>query len=181
MRKFVLIAGLVSALVLPGAQAWAGPSKDAIAIAKANISAQTMDAMTKAMGPVVRRQIQGAFAADPMSDEGEKVFMSIFLGKFSMQFVSNFLLDVAELYDVEFTPEELSEIAAFYATPAGKAMLLKSPLIRAQSGKVGQAVGQAVSERSYREMREVVAERGAELFRAPQDLVRVQKFLGLEN
>lgn len=179
MRKTVLIVGTLVALSLGSSAAWTAPSKTAIAVAKANISAETMTAMTDAMGPIVRRQILAAFAADPLGEEAEKVFMSIFLGKFSLQFVSNFLLDVAELYDAEFSAEELTEIAAFYATPAGKAMLEKSPLIRAQSGRIGQAVGEAVSERSYRDMRTAVAERGASLFRDPDDLARVQKFLGL--
>lgn len=181
MRNIVMIAGILALFLAGGGPVWAGPSKAAIAVAKANITQETMDAMVEAMGPIVRRQIQGAFAADPLGDEAEKVFMSIFLGKFSLQFVSNFLLDVAELYDADFSPQELTEIAAFYATPAGKAMLAKSPRIRAQSGKVGQAVGAAVSERAYREMQTIVSDRGAELFRAPDDLARVEKFLGLDQ
>lgn len=179
MKNFGAAVSVWVLLLFMGVQAHALPSKAAISVAKANISSQTMAAMTQAMLPIVRRQIQGAFAADPLGDEAEKVFMSIFFGKFSHQFVSNFLLDVAEIYDAEFSPEELSAIAAFYKTPGGKAMLEKLPLVRARSGKIGQAVGAAVSERSYRDMRSMVEERGESLFRDAKDLARVQAFLGL--
>lgn len=71
--------------------------------------------------------------------------------------------ETARIYARHLSVRELTELAAFYRTPTGKAVLAKMPVIAEESMTAGAAIGADVSAKAIEKARERLKKRGFEL------------------
>ena len=71
--------------------------------------------------------------------------------------------EIASLYALHFTADELREMLAFYRTPVGKKAVEKMPAILQQSMVMGQVWGQRVGQKAWEQFRAKAKEKGLQV------------------
>lgn len=77
--------------------------------------------------------------------------------------ISEFTDEVARLYALHFTEEELKEILAFYKSPVGKKMQAQQPLIVNASGQFAQEWASDLSDVALNRIRDELRKKGHNL------------------
>lgn len=77
-----------------------------------------------------------------------------------------------------FTADELAGIAAFYATPAGEALILKTPSLMQRSQQIGEQLGAlALREAGFR-LAQRIEDEGISFTEDPAMMNRLRDLLG---
>ena len=103
-----------------------------------NIEQQMMGGF-EAMKPIIEQQS----AQLNLSDEKQVEFMQAYKDWFAEDLDRQAMMDeFAQLYESEFTPDEIEEMIQFYQTPLGQKMLRKTPLLTKRGAEIGMKAGQ---------------------------------------
>ncbi len=95
-----------------------------------------LDQQKKSMGPMMERSMAQMAAGMNVSDEDKAAFIA-FQKKAFDQVMGSIMgpemkSDMAKIYSEVFTKDELGSMAAFYGTPAGQALIDKTPEMTAK-------------------------------------------------
>jgi len=159
MRRLLTTAALLASLTAHAAPA----SQDSVENLLAATKTETMmDAMYAGMEQLMRQGMQQATQGKPLSAEQQRV-MDGFATRFAAvmreemgwqklrpQFV--------QLYRDSFDQEEIDGMLAFYASPAGLAVVNKMPVVMQKSMALSQSLMQSFMPKMTAAMKDAVAE-----------------------
>jgi hypothetical protein len=161
--------GLLHSLLLIGALLFAAPQAYAQAAVNeaALAEARKMMAVIKAEAMVqqMASQMMGLMAdalgkANPGKEaEIRAAVTDLILPEFSAA-MPEMLDDMARLYTLHFTAEELRAVIAFYETPVGRKTIEKMPVLMQQAMIMGQAASQRIVQRIIEKNGDALRARG---------------------
>ena len=125
--------------------------------------AKMLESQKKAIGPMLEQSMSQAATRMKLSDEDKAAFLA-FQKKAFDEVMSSVMgpemrADMAKIYSEVFTKEELGGLSAFYGTPAGQALVDKTPEVTAKT----QAVMMPRMMQSMQKMQQASKDFAAEL------------------
>ncbi|MCC0065504.1 MAG: DUF2059 domain-containing protein [Rhodovulum sp.] len=150
---------LAATLALPGQSAAADPADDAAYIVSQALTPEMFDGMTAALGPLVASAMTNDLRNQGITVSDMDAVTAITFEILREEFSSLMSAQVTQLYLENFSPLELSDIATFYRSETGQAMLRKTPRLMQEAALMGQSVaaeaanrlGPRIAERLVRE------------------------------
>lgn len=136
--KHMIVGILLSLGALPLA---ADPKTDADYIVSQVASIEVFDSAIKAQAPIMKSAIENDLRKKGITLSDIDVFFDIFFDEFLELFVEKMQARTAQLYVDIFSPQELSDLAAFYKSESGQALIAKTPTIIQASTEIGQIAG----------------------------------------
>ncbi|GFE51391.1 hypothetical protein So717_31440 [Roseobacter cerasinus] len=143
MKTFLMTAALALSLAAPVA---ADPEKDADYIVAQTVTDELFLGALTAQRPLVRDALTQQFGQRGIVISDMDRFMDIFFAEFVGEFTDTMRGEIRKLYLAEFSPDELSTIAEFYATPAGQSLVERTPELMLTLAQTGQVAGQRAGE-----------------------------------
>lgn len=143
MKTPILAAALAFSLAVP---AGADPEQDASYVVDQIVSEEMFVGAVTAQRPVIEASLTRQFAQKGIVISDMDRFMDIFFEEFMSEFTARMQSEVQKVYLTEFTAEQLAAIAEFYATPAGQALVERSPKLTQTLAETGQIVGQRAAD-----------------------------------
>ena len=128
----------------PSAQA--DPRADAAAIVQATVTADIVSGALSAMRPVLISAISNDLQRLNIQLADPERFFDVFIEEFQAEFIAVMRDEMVDIQLNNFTPQELSDIAAFYTTSSGRALIAKTPVIMQASALIGQRAGQRAGQ-----------------------------------
>jgi hypothetical protein len=134
-----------------------------LAAARDLLVATNTDAQFAAIIPLMFRQMRQSLPgqAPNHQDEVNKVFEEI-----QKQFLDRrgeILDQIARLYALKFTPEEMNALAEFYRSPVGQKFIAAMPDIAAEAMRLGNAWGHQIGREAEQKIRDELQKRGLKL------------------
>ena len=139
MKKTLSLALLVGFLAVP---ALADPLEDATYITEQTVTEELFVGAMIAQRTLIKSALENEFAKNDVIISDMDQFMDIFLEEFMAEFLQTMQTEVRALYLKEFTAQEMSDMAAFYATSSGQRMIEKTPALMITLAQTGQVAGQ---------------------------------------
>lgn len=121
--------------------AWADPQADADYIVSQALTKDIFEGAIQSQRSLILSAIQHDLIQSGVSLPDPNRFFDIFIEEFIDEFTLSMRQQSAPIYLDAFTAEELSEIAAFYRTEAGQALLRQTPQLMAAGTALGQQAG----------------------------------------
>jgi len=168
MLAYTIRVGLLALAVVvagPAAAQKAPANSDPSAVAAAKellIAMGSMKQFEVAINTMSRGMADAFKKQAPAKAKEIDEVMALMAAKFNAR-KGEMLTLVAPLYAEKFTPDELTEIGAFYKTPIGQKMIATQPEILQRSMQIGMAWGQAIGQEVEQEARKELKKRGVEL------------------
>ena len=134
-----------------------------LAAARDLLVATNTDAQFAAIIPLMFRQMRQSLPSQGpnQQDEVNKVFDEI-----EKQFLDRrgeILDQIARLYALKFTPEEMNALGEFYRSPVGQKFIAAMPDIAADAMRLGNAWGQQIGREAEQKVRDELQKRGLKL------------------
>jgi uncharacterized protein len=147
--------------IAPLAAQPAPPVSDAsLAAAKALIVAMHATDQFKAILPNIMQALKPAVVQGrPDAEKDFDVIVPVIVDGMTAR-VDELANQLAGVYARNFTIDELNQLAAFYRSPVGEALVAKTPAITQQSLVIGQAFGQKVAAEMQTRIAEEMRKRG---------------------
>jgi uncharacterized protein len=147
--------------VAPLAAQPAPPASDAsLAAAKDLIVAMHATDQFRAILPNIMQALKPAVVQGrPDAEKDFNVIVPVIVEGMSAR-VNELASELAGVYARNFTVDELNQLAAFYRSPVGEALVAKTPVITQQSLVIGQAFGQKVAAEMQTRIAEEMRKRG---------------------
>ena len=156
------LAAVLVLLAMPAA-AWA---QDPALVAKAQhlmaltetnaITEQAVQQSVKAVAGVLKQK-------NPAQADAVDAFVTEHFMPEFQRHAPEIASDIAAIYALNFTGEELDGLIAFYETPLGKKMIQKLPQLIQQSIVVGQSWGERVGREAIEKLMPKLREKGLNL------------------
>jgi len=73
-------------------------------------------------------------------------FFDLFMAEFMDEFVQSMRAQTASIYLENFSEQQIADIAAFYKSEAGQALVMASPALMMAGAKMGREAGQRAGE-----------------------------------
>ena len=166
--RYVRMAALLAGLVLGGAAhesaAQTGVDPEAMVEARKLIEITKLGDLISQMLPELNKSIVNVIAkANPgIESEVRRAVDELIMPAFKAG-IPSFIDEIAALYGLHFTAEELRTLIAFHGTPVGRKAIEKTPLLAQQSMAMGQAWGRHVAEEALRKAAPELRQRGLNL------------------
>jgi hypothetical protein len=157
-RRLLTIAGLLLLLVC-GASAET-PSPEAMTAARKLVVTLKIADQYRAALPQLLLKLRPVVAQDRPEIEQEYDAMTAPGSDIYVPFFAAMTDQIAALYAATFTPEELRQIEAFYAGPAGRKYLEKSDALAQASAQIGQDVSQKAADELKQRLIEALRQKG---------------------
>lgn len=139
MRRMFVFA--MASFTFFAAPSWAGPQEDATYIVEQTVTKSMFEAALEAQRPLIIPAMENQLAKKGVVFSDITGFANIFMEEFIDEFTEFMQRDTVGLYLAQFSPEELSEIAAFYSSTAGQALLRETPKLMQNAARIGQLAG----------------------------------------
>ncbi|MEO0485934.1 MAG: DUF2059 domain-containing protein [Pseudomonadota bacterium] len=147
-------AAIIAATILSAPLA-ADPTSDAQAISAATVTPEILAGTFDVFRPLIADAIVGQMAANGVEISDPDALVDIIIDQFGANFLQG-LRDAQTAYFLEnFSAEDLSAIATFYATGAGQRMIDATPELMA----VGAAAGEQLGQQAFIDARQTIANR----------------------
>jgi hypothetical protein len=158
------ILALALALALGGGAANAQqPSASALATAKEVITIKGAAAVYEPLVPGVIEQAKGVLLqANPMLSKDLNEVAAKLRAEYASR-SAEVVNDVAKIYAMRFTEQELKDTLAFYKSPLGRKLLVEEPAILDQSMRNAQNWANRLSEEVIIKIRAEMKKRGHEM------------------
>ncbi len=157
---FVLGLGIGPLAAQPVPQSAPPASDAALAAAKALIVAMHATDQFKAILPNIMQALKPAVVQGrPDAEKDFNVIVPVIVEGMTAR-IQELANDLAGVYARNFTVDELNQLAAFYHSPVGEALVAKTPAITQQSLVIGQAFGQKVAAEMQTRIAEEMRKRG---------------------
>lgn len=143
MKSLMTSAALTLALCLP---AQAGPQEDIDYIVEQTVTRDLFEAALHTQRGMIISATQAQLAAKDVTISDPEQFFDIFVDEWIEAFTDSMRAQTGTLYRDLFSDQELADIAEFYATPSGQAMIRQTPQLMKDAGALGQRAGIAAME-----------------------------------
>ncbi len=160
-RRLLTIAGTLLFLVC-GASAQS-PSPEAMNVARKLVVTLKIADQYRALLPQLLLQIRPVVAQDRSEIERDYDAMTAPGSEIYAPFVAAMIDQIATVYAASFTVDELRQIEAFYAQPAGRKFLEKSDALARASAQIGQDVSQKAADELKQRLIEALRQKGHKL------------------
>ncbi|KCV81925.1 hypothetical protein ATO10_08768 [Actibacterium atlanticum] len=142
MKRLCTFALLV-ATALP---ATATPQDDARYIVEQTVTEQLFEAAILAQQTYISAAISHQLAQQGIEVSDMPAFMGIIVDEMLASFTAGMKAEMETFYVENFTDKELADLAKFYATPTGQALMAKQPELISHSTAAGAQVGRDVQQ-----------------------------------
>ncbi|WP_428249082.1 DUF2059 domain-containing protein [Ferrovibrio sp.] len=164
MRKLLAIALLLAFGFAAEARAQAAPAtvnQETLAEARKLLVVTRMQThMDMMMSHMMTMLTDLLSKANPgKQEEVRKAVTELFLPEMRAA-LPGLLDEIAKLYTLHFSADELRQVVAFYESPVGRKAIDTMPAITQQSMAMGQAWGQQVAQRAIEKHAETLRQRG---------------------
>ncbi|MCT4557585.1 MAG: DUF2059 domain-containing protein [Pelagimonas sp.] len=138
MKQIFAAALLIISLATTPA---ADPQSDADYIVSQTVTRDLFNGTLVAQRPVILSAIQHDLKTRGITLTDPDRFFDLFMSEFIDEFTASMQAQTSAIYLRNFSAEELSEIAAFYKTDAGQALIATTPTLMAEGARLGQQAG----------------------------------------
>lgn len=160
-RRLLTIAGTLLFLVC-GASAQT-PSPEAMAEARKLVVTLKIADQYRALLPQLLLKLRPVVAQDRPEIERDYDTATAPGSEIYAPFVAAMIDQIAAVYATSFTVDELRQIEAFYAGPAGRKFLEKSDALAQASAQIGQDVSQKAADELKQRLIETLRQKGHKL------------------
>ncbi|SFI93281.1 DUF2059 domain-containing protein [Bradyrhizobium sp. cf659] len=160
-RRLLTIAGALLFLVC-GASAQA-PSPEAMNAARKLVVTLKIADQYRVLLPQLLLKLRPVVAQDRPEIERDYDALTAPGSEIYAPFVTSMIDQIAALYAASFTVDELRQIEAFYAQPAGRKFLEKSDALAQASMQIGQDVSQKAADELKQRLIEALRQKGHKL------------------
>ena len=160
-RRLLTIAGALLFLVC-GASAQA-PSPEAMNAARKLVVTLKIADQYRVLLPQLLLKLRPVVAQDRPEIERDYDALTAPGSEIYAPFVTSMIDQIAALYAASFTVDELRQIEAFYAQPAGRKFLEKSDALAQASTQIGQDVSQKAADELKQRLIEALRQKGHKL------------------
>lgn len=160
-RRLLTIAGTLLFLV-SGASAQT-PSPEAMNAARKLVVTLKIADQYRAALPQLLLKLRPVVAQDRPEIERDYDAMTAPGSEIYAPFVAAMIDQIATVYAASFTVDELRQIEAFYAQPAGRKFLEKSDALAQATAQIGQDVSQKAADELKQRLIEALRQKGHKL------------------
>ncbi|WGD53702.1 DUF2059 domain-containing protein [Bradyrhizobium sp. CB1650] len=160
-RRLLTIAGILL-LLLCGAAAET-PSPEAMSAARKLVVTLKIADQYRALLPQLLLKLRPVVAQDRPEIERDYDAMTAPGAGIYGPVLASVIEQIAALYAASFTVDELRQIEAFYAQPAGQKFLAKQDALAQASAQIGQDVSQKAADELKQRLIEALRQKGHKL------------------
>lgn len=139
MRHFLKTTALIFALT--ASDAAADPQADADYIVSQALTKEMFQGAIAAQRPLLISAIQNDLRVKGITLPDPDRFFDLFMTEFLDEFTASMQEQSAEIYLRQFSGAELADIAEFYRTPSGQALLTSTPALMMSGAQLGTVAG----------------------------------------
>jgi hypothetical protein len=161
LRRLLTIAG-VFLLLLGGASAEA-PSPEAMNAARKLVVTLKIADQYRALLPQLLLKLRPVVSQDRPEIERDYDAMTAPGAEIYAPFFASMTDQIAAVYAASFTLDELRQIEAFYAQPAGQKLLAQSDALAQASAQIAQDVSQKAADQLKQRLIEALRQKGHKL------------------
>lgn len=158
MSRLLSIAGAL--LFLVGSASAQAPSPEAMDAARKLVTTLKIADQYRAALPQLMLKLRPVVAQDRPEIERDYDAMTAPGSEIYAPFAAVMIDQIAALYAASFTVEELRQIEAFYAQPAGRKLLEKSDALAQASAQIGQDANQKAVDELKQRLSEALRQKG---------------------
>jgi len=137
------VTSVVAASLLSlGSPAFADSTEDARYIVEETVTKELFETAIRAQKDLIAGALIQQLGADGITLNDPEGFIDILVEEFIDEFTVSMKDSTAELYLELFDEQELSDIAQFYSTPSGQALIAATPTLVEAGVTMGQEAGQ---------------------------------------
>ena len=127
------------------------------------LEATNTDAQFATIVPLMFQQMRQSLPSQgpAQQEEVNKVFDEI--QKQFLERRSEILDQIARLYAIKFSPEEMNALSDFYRSPVGQKFIAAMPELAADAMRLGNAWGQQIGREAEQKIRDELQKRGVKL------------------
>jgi hypothetical protein len=159
--RLLAIAGIL--LFLAGGVSAETPSPEAMNAARKLVVTLKIADQYRALLPQLLLKLRPVVAQDRPEIERDYDAMTAPSAAIYAPFFTAMVDQIAAVYAASFTLDELRQIEAFYAQPAGQKLLAQSDALAQASAQIGQDVSQKAADELKRRLIEGLREKGHKL------------------
>ena len=141
-----ILCACVIALTCLSTPARADPRSDAEYIVSQTVTRAFFEGAFAAARPTIIGSVQNDFRAKGVSLPDPDRFFDLFMAEFMDEFVQSMRAQTASIYLENFSEQQIADIAAFYKSEAGQALVMASPALMMAGAKMGREAGQRAGE-----------------------------------
>ncbi len=141
-----ILCACVVALACLCTPARADSRSDAEYIVNQTLTRAHFEGVFAAARPMMIAALQHDFREKGISLPDPDRFFDLFMAEFMDEFVQSMRAQTASVYLENFSEQEIADIAAFYKTDAGQAMIRAAPALMMEGAKMGREAGQRAGE-----------------------------------
>ncbi|GLR87354.1 DUF2059 domain-containing protein [Bradyrhizobium iriomotense] len=160
-RRLLTIVGTLLLLVCSAsAQA---PSPEAMGAARKLVITMKTAEQYRALLPLLLLKLRPVLSQDRPEIERDFDAMTATSSNIYAPFVDQMIDQIAAVYAATFTVDELRQIEAFYAQPAGRKLLEKSDALAQASAQIAQDVSRKAGDELKQRLTEALRQKGHKL------------------
>ena len=160
-RRLLAIAGTL--LLLVGGAFAEAPSPEAMTAARKLVATLKIADQYRALLPQLLLKLRPVVAQDRPEIERDYDAMTAPGAEIYAPFFASMVDQIAAVYAASFTLDELRQIEAFYAQPAGQKFLAQSDALAQASAQIGQDVSQKAADQLKQRLIEALRQKGHKL------------------
>ena len=160
-RRLLTIAGIL--LFFVGGASAQAPSPEAMTAARKLVVTLKIADQYRALLPQLLLKLRPVVAQDRPEIERDYDAMTAPGAEIYAPFFTAMVDQIAAVYAASFTLDELRQIEAFYAQPAGQKFLAQSDVLAQASAQIGQDVSQKAADQLKQRLIETLRQKGHKL------------------
>jgi hypothetical protein len=160
-RRLLTIASIL--LLLAGGAFAQAPSPEAMDAARKLVATLKIADQYRALLPQLLLKLRPVVAQDRPEIERDYDAMTAPGAEIYAPFFASMTDQIAAVYAASFTLEELRQIEAFYALPAGQKLLAQSDALAQASSQIAQDISQKAADQLKQRLIEALRQKGHKL------------------
>lgn len=160
-RRLLTIAGIL--LLLVGGASAETPSPEAMTTARKLVVTLKIADQYRALLPQLLLKLRPVVAQDRPEIERDYDAMTAPGAEIYAPFFTSVIDQIAAVYATSFTLDELRQIEAFYAQPAGQKLLAQSDALAQATAQIGQDASQKAADQLKQRLIEALRQKGHKL------------------
>ncbi len=148
----VTICAIAFALTCIGAPSQADPKTDADYIVSQTVTRTLFEGALAAQRPLIIGAIQNDLRSKGVTLPDPDRFFDLFIDEFIDEFTQEMQAQTASVYLATFSGQQLADIADFYKTEAGQALIEVTPALMIEGARMGQIAGEKAGANAGRRL-----------------------------
>ncbi len=129
---------------------FAGPDEDAAFIVEQTVNKTIFTGAFEALRPTLSSAVQFELEKQGVTASDPEAYLDIYIEEMVAEFVDLMRIETIQYYKSKFSEQELADIAAFYATQSGQAMIKLTPELMQFGAEAGARTGQIAGAQAYK-------------------------------